>query len=100
MLKPAGKVYGRYLRSNQSDRTLRPGQSDRGAHKMANAKQPKYTAFLLFKEIVPDAAAEMMLYLSDAQIEGRAPMADVDVAFIEECMQAEEEHARVVEDEY
>ncbi len=65
---------------------------------MAKAQQPKYTAFLLFKEIVPEAA-EMMPFLSQAQLEGRAPLDPDDVAFIEELMQAEEEHVRMQDED-
>jgi len=65
---------------------------------MAKTKQPKYTAFLLFKELVPEAA-EMMPLLSQAQLEGRAPMDPNDVAFIEGLKQAEEGHARMQDED-
>jgi hypothetical protein len=100
MLKPAGKSFGRYL-STPATVVVLCGQVNQteGLHKMANAKQPTYTAFLLFKANASAEEVELMTApLSDAQIEGREPMLPEDVAFIEEYLRAEEEHARMQEE--
>jgi hypothetical protein len=62
-------------------------------------KQPTYTTLLLFKSFAPAEELEVMeAGLSEAQLEGRAPLHLEDVEFIQEYLRTEEELARI-EDE-